>query len=70
MENILKEVKCYRTVDKIATLQPHPVNGGTFFAGPEQADFLAKSRLLPKGPEPSALAMKNTAINAAIFYEE
>ena len=36
-------------------------------AGPEQADLLAKSRLVPKGPDTSALAMKKVAINAAIF---
>ena len=39
-------------------------------AGPEQADLLAKSRLISKGPDPNVLAMKKAAINAAIFYEK
>ena len=39
-------------------------------AGPEQADFLANSRLVPKGPDLNALAMKKAAINAASFYKK
>jgi len=41
---------------------------GTFSAGPEQADLLANSRSVPKGPDDSALALKKAAINVAIIY--
>ena len=44
------------------------MNGRAVCEGPEPVALLAKSRLVPKGPDASALAMKKAAINVAIIY--